>query len=132
MSSDKLGSIQRPVLDLDLDISEGGHKRREQLELTKEELETLLSSLDAANKVCGYIWVERGSVTEVRVQKGLVLWTCMTFLKKCLPSSALGSSLTDSFCSVFFQHFHHNFKLFCINVYLSPHTRAHTHTHTHG
>ncbi|KAL5499894.1 hypothetical protein EMCRGX_G011362 [Ephydatia muelleri] len=51
MSSDKLGSIQRPVLDLDLDISEGGEKRREQLELTQEELEALLSSLDAANKV---------------------------------------------------------------------------------
>lgn len=51
MSSDKLGSIQRPVLDLDLDISENGHRRKEQLELTKEELEALLSSLDAANKV---------------------------------------------------------------------------------
>ena len=51
MSSDKLGSIQRPVLDLDLDISESGHKRKEHLELSREELEALLSSLDAAGKV---------------------------------------------------------------------------------
>ena len=51
MSSDKLGSIQHPVLDLDLDISESGHKRKEHLELSREELEALLSSLDAAGKV---------------------------------------------------------------------------------
>ena len=55
MSSDKLGSIQRPILDLDLDISESGHKRKEHLELSKEELEALLSSLDAASKVCCYL-----------------------------------------------------------------------------
>ena len=51
MSSDKLGSIQEPILSLDLDIVEGAQKRRENMELSREELEKLITSLEAANKV---------------------------------------------------------------------------------
>ena len=49
MSSDKLGSIQQPVVSVDLDLCEGGETRRENVELSK--LEQLISSLEAANKV---------------------------------------------------------------------------------
>ena len=51
MSSDKLGSIQQPVLLLGLDITEGGQRRRENVELSREELAKLITSLEAANKV---------------------------------------------------------------------------------
>ena len=51
MSSDKLGSIQRPVLSLDLELCEDGQGREEGVELSKEELTKLISSLEAANKV---------------------------------------------------------------------------------
>ena len=51
MSSDKLGSIQQPILSLDLDITEGTQKKRENMELSREELEKLITSLEAANKV---------------------------------------------------------------------------------
>lgn len=51
MSSDKLGDIQKPVLNLDLDIMENGQQRMESIELNQTELERLISSLEAANKV---------------------------------------------------------------------------------
>ena len=51
MSSDKLGDIQRPVLNLDLDITENGRQRKESVELSQSELERLIASLEAANKV---------------------------------------------------------------------------------
>ena len=36
---------------MDLDLCEGGETRRENVELSKDELEQLISSLEAANKV---------------------------------------------------------------------------------
>lgn len=51
MSSDKLGAIQKPVLNLDLNILENGQKRMESIELNQQELERVISSLEAANKV---------------------------------------------------------------------------------
>ena len=54
MSSDKLGSIQQPVVSVDFDLCEGGESRKENMELSKDELEKLISSLEAANKVCMY------------------------------------------------------------------------------
>ena len=57
MASDKLGTIQKPLLNLDLDISEDGSRRVESIELNKQELERLITSLEAANKVCMYIHV---------------------------------------------------------------------------
>ena len=53
MASDKLGAIQKPVLNLDLDIVENGKQRMESIELNQHELERLISSLEAANKVMG-------------------------------------------------------------------------------
>ena len=72
MASDKLGAIQKPVLNLDLDISENGRRRVESIELSKEELERLLSSLEAANKVSrhhlgGGTWCFRECVLNSRV-----------------------------------------------------------------
>lgn len=51
MSSDKMGDIQRPVLNVDLDLLENGQRRTESIELSQHELERLISSLEAANKV---------------------------------------------------------------------------------
>ena len=63
MSSDKMGAIQKPVLNLDLDIIENGRQRVESIELNQEELERVISSLEAANKV--------------RAKSSLVLNTCV-------------------------------------------------------
>ena len=62
MSSDKLGDIQKPILNLDLDLVENGQRRMESIELSRSELERIISSLEAANKVdvCG-VWVKAES-----------------------------------------------------------------------
>ena len=58
MSSDKLGSIQQPVVSVDFDLCEEGETQRESMELSKDELEQLISSLEAANKVqCWLIYI---------------------------------------------------------------------------
>ena len=57
MSSDKLGSIQQPVVSVDLDLCEGGETRRENVELSKDELEQLITSLEAANKVHVHMYI---------------------------------------------------------------------------
>ena len=51
MSSSQLGVIQQPVVSLDLDITENGLKKMENIELSKEELSTFIASLENANKV---------------------------------------------------------------------------------
>ena len=53
MSSSQLSSIQKPILSLDLDLTENGERRQCDLELSKDELAELVSSLEAANKVRG-------------------------------------------------------------------------------
>ncbi len=52
MSSDQLGSIQEPVVMVDFDISKDGQHTAESVELSKEELDRFVTSLEAANKVC--------------------------------------------------------------------------------
>ena len=54
-SSDKLGSIQQPVVSVDFDLCDGGESKWENVELSKDELEQLTTSLEAANKVCNCI-----------------------------------------------------------------------------
>ena len=44
MSSDKLASIKEPVVALDFDVVEKGEDRNVSVELTKEELDSLVSS----------------------------------------------------------------------------------------
>ncbi|KAJ7382184.1 COMM domain [Desmophyllum pertusum] len=51
MSSDKLASIKEPTVTVDFDIDESGKDRNVSVELRKEELDNLISSLEAANKV---------------------------------------------------------------------------------
>ena len=51
MSSNKLGSIQQPVVSVDFDLCEGGESKRENVELSKDELEQFITSLEAAKKV---------------------------------------------------------------------------------
>ncbi|XP_054846133.1 COMM domain-containing protein 8 [Eublepharis macularius] len=51
LSSDKLSVLQMPLLNLDLDVSEDGDPKQLSVEMNKEELQNLLSALEAANKV---------------------------------------------------------------------------------
>uniref|UniRef100_A0A8C5MME5 COMM domain containing 8 n=1 Tax=Leptobrachium leishanense TaxID=445787 RepID=A0A8C5MME5_9ANUR len=51
LSSDKLSTLQMPLVNLDLDIAEDGVVKPVSIELNKEELQNLINSLEAANKV---------------------------------------------------------------------------------
>ncbi|KAM4723834.1 COMM domain-containing protein 8 [Anableps anableps] len=51
LSSDKISSLNTPLLSLCLDVRENGALRPITMELNREELSTLISSLEAANKV---------------------------------------------------------------------------------
>ncbi|XP_789228.1 COMM domain-containing protein 8 [Strongylocentrotus purpuratus] len=50
MSSDKISSVQEPLVNLDLSLMEDGTNRLVSLELDKEELRKLVSSLETANR----------------------------------------------------------------------------------
>lgn len=52
MCSDKLGYIRQPVVSLQLDLSRDGQNERAAFEMSKDELHKMISSLEAANKVC--------------------------------------------------------------------------------
>ncbi|KAJ3613520.1 hypothetical protein NHX12_019767 [Muraenolepis orangiensis] len=51
LSSDKMSSLQTPLLTLRLDVREEGRLRPVAIEMSRDELHTLISSLEAANKV---------------------------------------------------------------------------------
>uniref|UniRef100_A0A3B5LP48 COMM domain containing 8 n=1 Tax=Xiphophorus couchianus TaxID=32473 RepID=A0A3B5LP48_9TELE len=51
LSSDKISSLNTPLLSLCLDVRENGALRPITMELNREEVSTLISSLEAANKV---------------------------------------------------------------------------------
>ncbi|XP_038647198.1 COMM domain-containing protein 8 isoform X2 [Scyliorhinus canicula] len=51
LSSDKIAFLQTPLLNLDLDVRENGVLKPVSIEMDKEELQTLIHSLEAANKV---------------------------------------------------------------------------------
>ena len=51
MATDKLANMREPVLSLDLDILEKQRRKEVSVELSKDELKELISSLEAANKV---------------------------------------------------------------------------------
>lgn len=51
MASDKLSSIQEPLLNLDLDVQNEVSTEIHSLELTREDLKNLISSLEGANRV---------------------------------------------------------------------------------
>ncbi|KAM7404153.1 hypothetical protein PAMA_004538 [Pampus argenteus] len=51
LSSDKISSLQTPLLSLSLDMRENGALQPITVEMNREELNTLINSLEAANKV---------------------------------------------------------------------------------
>ncbi|XP_060070230.1 COMM domain-containing protein 8-like [Ylistrum balloti] len=51
MSSDKISSVQEPVVSLDLDVGAGQDSKIHSIELNQDELGKLISSLEGANKV---------------------------------------------------------------------------------
>ncbi|XP_069780838.1 COMM domain-containing protein 8 isoform X2 [Narcine bancroftii] len=51
LSSDKIGFLQAPLLNLDLNVKENGVLKPVTIEMDKEELQTLIHSLEAANKI---------------------------------------------------------------------------------
>lgn len=61
MSSDKLGSIQQPVVTVDFDMCKDGQQRVESVELSRDELDSFVASLEAANKVWHLCYFEYSS-----------------------------------------------------------------------
>ncbi|KAG8453636.1 hypothetical protein GDO86_000319 [Hymenochirus boettgeri] len=51
LSSDKLSALQMPLVNLDLDIRNNNTVKSVSIEMNKEELQNLINSLEAANKV---------------------------------------------------------------------------------
>ncbi|XP_016062377.1 PREDICTED: COMM domain-containing protein 8 isoform X1 [Miniopterus natalensis] len=51
LSSDKIATLQTPLLNLHLDVKENGEVKPYSIEMSKEELQNLINSLEAANKV---------------------------------------------------------------------------------
>lgn len=51
LSSDKISSIQEPILSLDLDVQDNQSKQTHSIELDQQELKKLITSLEGANKV---------------------------------------------------------------------------------
>lgn len=51
LSSDKIAKLQMPLLNLHLDVKENGEIKPYSVEMTEEELQNLINSLEAANKV---------------------------------------------------------------------------------
>ncbi|KAM6980654.1 COMM domain-containing protein 8 [Aplochiton taeniatus] len=51
LSSDKISTLQTPLLNLSLDLRENGNLKQLSFEMSREELHTLICSLEAANKV---------------------------------------------------------------------------------
>lgn len=51
LSSDKIATLQMPLLNLHLDVKENGEVKPYSIEMNKEELQNLINSLEAANKV---------------------------------------------------------------------------------
>ncbi|XP_012688478.2 COMM domain-containing protein 8 [Clupea harengus] len=51
LSSDKLSLLHTPLLNLTLDVKENGKPRPVTIEMNREELQTLISAMEAANKV---------------------------------------------------------------------------------
>ena len=51
MSSDKISSVQEPVVSVDISVTGSSGKQLVSVELSREELKNLINSLEAANKV---------------------------------------------------------------------------------
>lgn len=51
LSSDKLSFLHTPLLTITLDVKENGKPRPVTIEMNREELQTLISAMEAANKV---------------------------------------------------------------------------------
>ena len=59
MSSDKLSSVQEPVVSLDMDVQTNTDRHTVSVELGREDLKKLITSLEAANKVQVYTFADR-------------------------------------------------------------------------
>ncbi|KAM6220883.1 COMM domain-containing protein 8 [Rhynchocyon petersi] len=55
LSSDKIATLQTPLLNLHLDVKENGEVKPYSVEMSKEELQNLIKSLEAASKVFVFI-----------------------------------------------------------------------------
>ncbi|XP_022108486.1 COMM domain-containing protein 8-like [Acanthaster planci] len=50
LSSDKIASVQEPLLTIDFNVQEGDENKRVSLEMDRQELSKLIASLETANK----------------------------------------------------------------------------------
>lgn len=52
LSSDKIASVQEPLVAVDLSVEDANEETRHvSVEMSKEELKSMITSLEAANKV---------------------------------------------------------------------------------
>ena len=54
MSSDKLSTIQEPLVSLDLDMNTVKGKKMVSVEMNKEDLKKMITSLEAASRVSNH------------------------------------------------------------------------------
>lgn len=67
MATDKLSNMREPVISLDLDIKEKTGMKHVLVELNKDELKELITSLEAANKVQSIISYTKHCATVVAI-----------------------------------------------------------------
>ena len=51
MASDRLASVQEPLVSVDFDVESNSEHKVVSVELSREELQQMITSLEAANKV---------------------------------------------------------------------------------
>lgn len=131
LSSDKISSLHTPLLSLSLDVRENGALRPVTVEMNKEELNTLISSLEAANKVHTHT-----TLTKILTCSNVNNFNLFTFLR----SEHFWFSVADPskqrilkqpsaklayYCSIPIQihsgQFYHHFCLFNRDNYLAFH-----------
>lgn len=61
MSSDKLSSVHEPLMCLDLDIERQNSSHKVSVEMNKEDLQKMINSLEAANKVSATFLITTGT-----------------------------------------------------------------------
>jgi hypothetical protein len=58
MSSDKISSVQEPVLALDMEVQTTDGRKTVSVELNKEQLSNMINSLEGANKVMIHLFTK--------------------------------------------------------------------------
>lgn len=93
MASDKLSSIQEPLLNLDLDVQNEATTEIHSLELTREDLKNLISSLEGANRVSKCVIVQRINVAQWSQSENTYMTLHFIFKKKAMEGGEISLKL---------------------------------------